>query len=62
MVYKNLHEMGQLDNSIHALGERGLDEAVTFSGLLWLGGEGMMSFSVDEWKVLCLITPHIKLH
>ena len=62
MVYKNLHEMGQLDNSIRALGKRGLDEAATFSGLLWLGGEGMMSFIVGKWKVLCLITPHIKLH
>ena len=48
MVYKNLHEMSQLDKSIHALGERGVNEAVKFSGLLWLGGEGMMSFSVDE--------------
>ena len=31
---ENLHS--QLDNSIHALGERGLDGAVKFSGLLWL--------------------------
>lgn len=40
--------MGQLDSSIHVLEERGRDEVVKFSGLFWLGEEGMMSFTVDE--------------
>ena len=40
--------MGQLDSSIHALEERGLDESVEFSGLFWWGEEGMVSFTVHE--------------